>query len=264
MAGKNQSFFKTRIMKSIKHIIAILSLLLLSFWTSDLLAQNPAKLLRDGNKAYHKEDFETAEKKYLEANEKSEDTFKSGFNLGTALYKQEKYEEAAKQFESMSKITDDKEMKAKAYHNLGNSLFKQEMLQESIDAYKNALRNNPKDADTRRNLAKALQMLQEQEEQQDGDDENEEDKDQEKDENQDGDNKKDEKDNENQENDQQEQDKNDEQNKEQEQKEQEQRENELSKEEAERMLDAIKNEEEDLLQELQKRKGQKINIEKDW
>lgn len=257
-------------MKSTKHIIAILSLLLLSFWTSDLLAQNPAKLLRDGNKAYHKEDFETAEKKYLEANEKSEDTFKSGFNLGTALYKQEKYEEAAKQFESMSKITDDKEMKAKAYHNLGNSLFKQEMLNESIEAYKNALRNNPKDADTRRNLAKALQMLQEQEEQeqQDGDDEdeNEEEKDQEKDENQDGENEEEEQDNENQENDQQEEDKNEEQNKEQEQKEkeQEQRENELSKEEAERMLDAIKNEEEDLLQELQKRKGQKINIEKDW
>lgn len=204
-------------------------------------AQDENKHIRKGNDLYENGNYVESQSRYLKALEENSKSFSGAFNLGDALYKQEKYEEAANQFNVISQSAPDKISKAKAFHNQGNSLLKAKKLEESINAYKNALKNNPKDDDTRYNLAYAQQMLtqQQQQQQQDKkDDKKEEQKDQ-KDQEQ-KDNK-------------------------EEQKEQQQQKEQLSKEEAQQMLDALNNEEKKVQDKLNKKKvGVKVQIEKDW
>ena len=127
--------------------------------------QDFRSLVREGNRQYNAEktvDAETSYRKALEVDEKSN---LATFNLGDALYRQKKYEEAGKEFEKAASGTTDKMDKARAYHNLGNSYLQQQKLKESIEAYKHALRNNPNDADTKYNLSYALNLLKQQEKQ---------------------------------------------------------------------------------------------------
>lgn len=137
-----------------------------------LVFSQEKKFIRQGNSSYGVEDYENSELKYRKALEKKNSSFDAGFNLGDALFKQEKYDEAIKQFENLSQQETTKENTAKAYHNLGNSLLQakdeqgQPKLEEAVEAYKNALRNNPKDNETRFNLAQAQKMLQQQQQQQ--------------------------------------------------------------------------------------------------
>ena len=69
--------------------------------------------------------------------------------MADAIYKQERYGEANSLFEALSEKTEDKIKKSETFHNLGNSLLKEQKLDQAIEAYKNALRNNPKDLDTK-------------------------------------------------------------------------------------------------------------------
>ncbi len=125
-------------------------------------AQEANKLLRQGNRSYKQDNFDEAELKYRKALETEKGSAKGFFNLGDALYKQQKFEEAGEKFEAAIANEKDKGKLAKAYHNLGNALLQQKKYKESIDAYKKALLNNPKDEETRYNLAYAQAKLQEQ------------------------------------------------------------------------------------------------------
>ncbi len=121
--------------------------------------------MRVGNKLYESgkpSDAETEYRRVLGYEDKSN---KAAFNLGDALYKQEKYDKAAEQFKTAAEAAEKKEDKSRAYYNWGNSLLKQQKLKESIDAYKNALRNDPNDIDAKRNLSYALNLLKQQEQQ---------------------------------------------------------------------------------------------------
>jgi tetratricopeptide (TPR) repeat protein len=231
--------------------------------------KNPNDHISKGNSLYDEGKFGEAEVSYKDGQTEGADPFISGFNLGDALFKQERYEEAATAFQALPNLTEDKEQKAAAYHNLGNSFIKAEKFQEGVDAYKQSLRNNPKDLETKYNLAYAKRMLQQQQEQeqkqdQNKDQEKKDDKEQKQDQ-QKQDQKKEEneekKDNQQQQQDQQRQD-------EQKQKEQEQpKEGEISKEDAERMLDALNQDEKEIRDRLEKqkvKKGTKGKIEKDW
>jgi Ca-activated chloride channel homolog len=75
--------------------------------------------------------------------------------LGNAVYQQERYQEAQKLFEASAKMFESKTDKANAYHNLGNVFLSQKQYQKSIEAYKNALKLNPSDMETKYNLAYA-------------------------------------------------------------------------------------------------------------
>ena len=97
------------------------------------------------------------------------DLVEASFNLGDALYKQNKYDQAIKQFEISANLSNDNLFKSKSYHNLGNSYLKgfetddnpetkMQKLDLSIEAYKNALKNNPKDYDSKYNLSYALRL----------------------------------------------------------------------------------------------------------
>lgn len=211
-------------------------------------SQSEKKYIYDGNKSYDAKKYSEAEKNYRQALIKDKDSYKAAFNLGNAYYKQEKYNEAVEQFQLLTHKATSKDTLAKAYHNLGNALVKTKKYKESVDAYKNALKNNPTDEDTRYNLAYAQQMLK-QEEQKNKDnkeDKKEEDKKEEDKKNNENKDKQDKKDD----------------NKDK----QEQPRNQISKEDAQRLLDALQNDERKLQEnkKAQKVKGQKVEIDKDW
>jgi tetratricopeptide (TPR) repeat protein len=142
--------------------IIIISVLLLSI---NLQAQSGHTLLRDGDKNYVKEDFGEAEIAYHKALDKSRN-HKSAFNLGNALFKQEKYEEAAGYFDQAVDLMPTNEGRSSAYHNLGNAHIHNGKLEEAITAYKNGLKLNPSDSDLRENLMIAKLMKKQAEEQQ--------------------------------------------------------------------------------------------------
>lgn len=214
-------------------------------------AQSEKKHIKDGNEAYKKSDYVAAEKEYNKALGKNKDSYKATFNLGDAYYKQGKYEEAANQYQLLTHRATSKDTLAKAFHNLGNSLLKSKKYQESVDAYKNALKNNPNDADTRYNLAYAQQYLKQQQEQQKKEDEKKEKE------------KKEEKKDKNKE--KEEKEKKEKEEKEKKEKPEEQK-NKISKEDAQRLLEALQNDEKNLQDKMKKIKGKgvKVEIEKDW
>ena len=132
-----------------------------------LFAQKESRNVNSGNKQYKKEKFVESEVEYRKGLEQNNSSFSANFNLGDALYRQEKYEDAAEQFEKAVALAgDNKERIAAAHHNRGNSLLQTQKVAEAIDAYKEALRHNPEDHDTRYNLAYAKRMLQQQQQQQ--------------------------------------------------------------------------------------------------
>jgi Ca-activated chloride channel family protein len=154
-------------------LIAVIALVAVSF---SAFAQKGNDLITEGNKLYEKGEYSEAEVRYRKAETEKGNAFISKFNLGDAMFKQQRYEEAAAAFGQLPALTEDKKQKAAAYHNLGNSLLKTKKYQESVDAYKQALRNDPKDEDTKYNLSYARRMLQQQQEQQKQDQDKKDDK----------------------------------------------------------------------------------------
>ena len=212
-----------------KKILLILSILL----AINSNAQNKRSLLRSGNNLYADSSYNQAEIQYRKSLEKDQNYFSASFNLADAIYKQERYSESSKLFDALKDNAKTNKDLTKVLHNLGNSLFKEQKLDKAIDSYKEALRINPNDNETRHNLALAKKQKKQQEE--------------------------------NKEEEKKEEEKKEEEKKEEEKKEEEKKE-EMSKEDAEKMLEAIQQQEKELQEELQKKKvkGKKIEILKDW
>lgn len=116
-------------------------------------------MIRTGNDYFKQEQFEQAAEEYNKAIAADPANVTAKYNLGNALYKQGKEEEAIKQYATVSKDANEPALRSKAYYNNGVILTKQKKLEESIEAYKNALRQNPADKDARENLQKALLEL---------------------------------------------------------------------------------------------------------
>lgn len=250
-------------------IVGILS------WTSlsAQLIDKERSSLRQGNRAFEKEDYGGAAEKYQSAIAENAASQKGLFNLGDALYVQKNFEESARYFDMAAQVANDKPSRAEAYHNLGNAYMAQQKYKEGLEAYKNALRNNPQDEDTKYNLMYALNKLQQQQQQQQQQQNQDQDKDQEqnKDQNQDQQqqNKEEQKQDQNQ--DKKDQDQKQDENKDEKGKPQEMKKdqgkaaNSMSKEEAEQLLEMLKNQEEKLQEKIQKKKApKKVPSEKDW
>jgi tetratricopeptide (TPR) repeat protein len=124
------------------------------------------KYIREGNKSYKEGKYANAEVDYRKAREKAKDPVVPDYNLGTALYKQEKYDKAAENFLSVAGKTDENKVKADAYYNLGNTFLQAKKLDEAIAAYKTALKYNPQDMDAKYNLLYALRLKKQQQQQQ--------------------------------------------------------------------------------------------------
>ncbi len=128
-------------------------------------AQPVQKLVRSGNNEYKNGHYKDAEIDYRKALTKAPNSQKAAFNLGNSLYKQKNFDEATAQYLKLAQSENKETPKSNVYYNLGNSLLENKKYKESIDAYKMALRLNPKDEDTRYNLSYAMTKLQQQKKQ---------------------------------------------------------------------------------------------------
>ena len=252
-------------------------IILLAAFTA-VYGQKERKMIREGVKAYQKGNYDEAEVLFRKAGDMDRESFVADFNTGAALYGQEKYEETVKQYEPLVDMSDDPETMAKVWHNIGNSMLEAGQYRQSIEAYKNSLRLNPADQDTKYNLAYAKKKLQDQQEQQNQDQQQ-----QNQDQQQDQQQQQQDQDQQKQDQDQQKQDQEQQQQQDQEQQQQQDQEQqqqqqdqeqqhqqprplEISKEDAERMLDAIQQQEKDVLQKVEEKKAaaSKVKTEKDW
>ena len=132
------------------------------------MAQEGAGFIRRGNKEFQAGKYYDSELEYRKALEVDGASPKAQFNLGGALYKQEKYDEALGSYKELAGregVSD--EVRASALYNLGNALYQQKQYAQSVGAYKEALRLNPGAKDIKYNLSAALRMLQQQQNQQD-------------------------------------------------------------------------------------------------
>ena len=205
--------------------------------------------LRSGNRLYRDSMYTKAEVDYRKAIEANSRFPQAHFNLGNALLRQQKTKEAMQAYEQAVKVETNKGRLASIYHNMGVILQSSKQLPQCIEAYKQALRNNPKDDETRYNLALAQKQLKDQQQQQDQNQEKDQKQDQKKDEQQ-------------QNKDQQEQDKKDQQ---QNNQQQQQNENQMSKENAEQLLKAAMQDEKNVQDKVKKAvQVQGRKLEKDW
>jgi tetratricopeptide (TPR) repeat protein len=151
-------------MKKLKYLLIIFLML---FSSNEIAAQKDTiaqqrtarKMLRQGNELYQKEQFTDASVAYQKALGSNSNYDKASYNLGNALYKNKNYKEAIPQYELTAKTSIDKGIKAEAFHNIGNAMMESKNYQGAVDAFKNALRNNSVDDETRYNLAVAQQLL---------------------------------------------------------------------------------------------------------
>ncbi|MCM2302856.1 MAG: tetratricopeptide repeat protein [Flavobacteriaceae bacterium] len=219
-------------------------------------------LLRDGNELYNQKKYADAEVAYKKALEKNSSYSKAVYNLGNALYQQNRNEESVQLFETIALNSKDKLVKAEAFHNLGNSFMKAKKYGPAVEAYKNALRNNSLDEETRYNLALAQKLLKEQEQNKDQDKKDQNQKDQ----NQDNQDKKENQDKKDDQQDQkdQNQDKKDKDKKDNQQ--QQPQPNKLSQQQIEQLLEAMNKEENKTQKKVnaQKVPNQSNKKEKDW
>lgn len=134
-------------------------------WCGEATAQRhpERRHIREGNRLYEARDYTAAEEKLLEALERNPASFEASFNLADALYKQERYEESVKLLEELvQNPTLTPQQRAEIYHNLGNSMFSMQKLQQAAEFYKQSLRENPADLETKYNLAYVQKLLEEQ------------------------------------------------------------------------------------------------------
>ncbi len=236
------------------------------------------QVLREGNDLYKEKKFDEAEVRYKKALEENPSYEKANFNLANTMYRQKRFKEALPGYELVAKVSKDNNTKAQAFHNMGNVFLNEKQLDKAIAAYKNALRINPKDEETRYNLALAQKMLEDQknsENKDQKDDKNKDKQDEKKDQDKDKkDQDQDEGDGKDKDKDQdkgdQKDDKKDQENggkddkKDQEQ--QKPQPNQLSDQQIQQLLEAMNNEENKTQQKVNAKKalGRKVNQEKDW
>ena len=231
---KNISLFKR------KKVATVICLLLTA---TTLMAQGDRQLVRQGNKQFRAGNNKEAEVSYRKAVEKNPRNPQACYNLGNALMQQQKDSAAVAQFETAAKLETNPIRRAQAYHNMGVVCQGKRMYGEAIEAYKEALRNNPTDDETRYNLTlckrQQKQQQDQQKQQQDKNQQNKQDK-------------------------QQEQQKK--KKKKQQQKKQEQQQQQMSRENAEQMLNAAMQEEKQTQQRMKKAQQQpnRRQLEKNW
>lgn len=117
------------------------------------------KFVRSGNTMYERGRFAESEVDYRRALEKSPESYEAAYNLAGALYKQERYQEAAELYGQVAADSTHSNTMASALYNNGNALFKQRQLEQAIEAYKSALRLNPSDEQAKFNLAYTKKLL---------------------------------------------------------------------------------------------------------
>ena len=225
---------------------AAATMLLLMVAATASAQQADRQYIREGNKQFRLGQYDKAEVSYRKAVEKNPKNPQAAYNLGNALMAQKKDSAAVQQFEQSARIEINPMRKAAAYHNMGVICQTHKMYDEAIEAYKNALRNNPNDDETRYNLVLCKHLKKKQDEKQKQNQQNKDDQ-----------NKKD---------DQKKDDKKDQKQDKKDDKQQEQQKPQMSKDNAEQLLNAaIQNEKmtQDKMKKAQQQ-PQRRAVQKNW
>lgn len=233
-------------------------------------AQSGRKQIEDGNRLYAEEKYDEANNKYRDALIDNPESPIVNFNIGDVLYKKRNFEEALKSFEKATSA-DDILLQGKSYYNMGNSLYKMGEMPESIVMYKKALELNPNDEDAKYNLEYVRAQLKDQAQDQSQQNQDQQQQQEQQDQQQQQQQQSQDQSQENQEQDEQQQ-QEPQQNQSEEQQEQQQQEQdqqagqeqEISKEDAQRILDALDKDEQDLLRKQRAKKPGRAYRGKDW
>ena len=228
-----------------RKVAATLMLLMVAMSVS---AQTDRQYIRQGNKQFDAGDYPNAEVSYRKAVEKNPKNPQAAYNLGNALLAQKKDSAAIEQFQNASKLETNPLRKYQSFHNIGVICQSHKMYGEAIEAYKNALRLNPTDDETRYNLILCKHEKQKQ-------DQNKQNQDQNK-----NDQKKDDQ------KDQQKQDQNKDKDKDKKEDKQQEQKPQMSKDNAEQLLNAAMQQEKQTQDRLKKaqQQPQRRNIQKNW
>ena len=191
-------------------------------------------LFKKGNKLFTDSIYEESEINYRKSLEQDQDFFKAKYNLANSVFKQERYDESESLYSAILNQSEVKEENNKVQYNLATSQLKQNKFNEAIENYKKYIKKNPQDNDAIYNYCYAKKMLEQQQDKQDQQQDKQE----------------------------QQQDKQEQQQDKEEQQEKEQ----MSKEDIEKLLNAIQNQEKETKVKMQKNKKQKTTrkITKDW
>ncbi len=134
---------------------------LFPLWGLGGYAQEKDKSMTQANAEYAEKKFVEAEANYRVSQSKFNKRTVSQYNLGNSIYKQNQIEEAKYAYSKAIEKAKTKPQKHKVFHNLGNVFMKEKNYTAAVEAYKNALRNNPSDEETRYNFAFAKKKLKE-------------------------------------------------------------------------------------------------------
>ena len=117
-------------------------------------------LVRKGTRQYNKGNYEEAISRYEEALKVAPGQFEATYDLGSALYKAERYDHAEQTMQQAAADTlrSDTE-RAEAFYNLGNAQFRQKKYKEALESYKQSLRLNPADMEAKYNYAYTKRLL---------------------------------------------------------------------------------------------------------
>jgi len=126
------------------------------------LSQEWRDSLEVARSEYKKENYEKALKYYKSAQNKAPDNIDLSDEIGQTAYKSGDYETAEKIYQQNGGNKSTRKEKSKNFHNIGNSRMRSKNYQGAVDAYKDALRQNPKDEKTRYNLSEAMRKLKKQ------------------------------------------------------------------------------------------------------
>ena len=257
----------------LKKILIYYALLTYLSIASIMAQQNEYEsLIEKGNNIYE-ENSTLSEQNYRKSISLNPELVKGQYNLSNNLYENEYYDEALQSLLELSNYAESSTDKHKVFHNIGNTLMKKKMCKEAVEAYKDALRNNPEDDESRYNLALAKECAKEDENEKnsEGEDEDEDkEKNKDKDENEDQKDDKDQQGDEEKENEDQQENEDQKENEDQQENEKNQdnkpRDKKLSTQQIKNILEAMNLEESKVQKKMnaKKLKGVKLKNEKDW
>jgi len=237
--------------------------MMMILFTRPLISQSERSLVSHGNDLYEKEHYDEAEIQYRKAIKENEGSVTGRFNLGDALHKQQKFDQSAREFDSVAETAADPPTRRDAFFNRGNSFLEASQYDNAIASYVAALKLDPLDQDAKYNLSYALRKQQQEQENQQGKN-GQQNKDQK---NKQNENKDKQQQQQQQKNDQ----KNDQQNQPRNQSEQQKspeqqakQDHQMSRADAERILEVLKNSEKQVQKGLRAKVKQRAKSEKDW
>jgi len=240
--------------------IIILSISAILTLAGTAAAEDYIDLVKKGNEALNASDYKKAMEFYHQAEAQIPESPALDYNFGGALYLQENYEETLEKYQKALN-TNDPNLEAKAQYNLGNTYYRMQDYQKAIERFQEALKSNPDDMDAKYNLELARKMLKENskpEEQEGQDQEKQQEQDQQKKDKQDQGEDEQEQDDSQQQQDQQDQDQK------QQQKQSKPDDKKMSKEDAERILNALRDDEQEIQDKLKRQVAFGSYRGKDW